>query len=119
VKTILILLAILCLAALLYARRKSAVPAGGFWEMRDKGAVVIDVRTQAEFDGGHIDGALNIPYDIIGDEIDSVCADTSKLIVVYCRSGHRAGVAKESLFAKGYTNVVNAGAYTTLMKSKP
>jgi rhodanese-related sulfurtransferase len=66
-----------------------------------------DVRTDEEYVGGHIPGSFNIPYDVIGDEIQ--IEDKDATIVVYCRTGNRSGQAKKTLEALGYTNVTNFG----------
>ncbi len=66
-----------------------------------------DVRTEGEYVSGHIPGAINIPYEIIAEEIQ--IEEKDALIVVYCRSGSRSARAKESLENEGYTNVVNFG----------
>lgn len=76
--------------------------------------LTIDVRTAAEFEAGHIEGAINIPYDEIGARIAEVTEDRERKIVLYCRSGARAGVAKRTLEDLGYTNVENAGRYGDL-----
>ena len=73
------------------------------------GALVIDTRTAAEFAGGHIEGAIHIPYDIIENVIEKYETDTSKPIIVYCHSGMRSAAAKQTLEHVGYTNVVNGG----------
>jgi len=75
----------------------------------DKDAVWIDVRTPQEYSSGHLDGATNIPHTEIGDQIASVTEDKSAPIKLYCRSGGRAGMAKEKLEEMGYTNVENVG----------
>jgi len=74
------------------------------------GALVIDTRTSGEFAGGHIEGAINIPYDMIANVIGKYETDKSKPIIVYCHSGARSAAAKKSLMAAGYTNVVNGGS---------
>lgn len=80
---------------------------------RDDGALLIDVRTQEEWDEGHIEGAVLIPIDELPDrmgEIEGAAGgDKTKPIVVYCRSGGRAGRAKQSLLDAGYENVSNLG----------
>lgn len=73
------------------------------------GALVIDTRTAGEFAGGHIEGAINIPYDIIGNVIEKHETDKSISIIVYCHSGGRSAAAKKYLEHAGYTNVVNGG----------
>jgi phage shock protein E len=75
-----------------------------------KGAMVIDTRTPGEFSHGHIEGALNIPYNAIDRKIGSHTSDKSKQIIVYCHSGARSGAAKKILLNAGYTNVVNGGS---------
>ena len=75
----------------------------------EKGALVIDTRTAGEFSGGHIEGAIHIPYDIIGNVIEKYESDKSRPIVVYCQSGMRSSAAKQTLLHAGYTNVVNGG----------
>lgn len=77
-------------------------------------SIVIDVRTAQEFNDGHIDGAVNIPYDEIGGRITEVTNDKHQSIVLYCRSGRRSGIALDTLKAMGYTQLENAGGYTTL-----
>ena len=69
----------------------------------------IDVRTPEEFSQKHVPDAVNIPYDRIGDEIAALNLDKDSTIYVYCHSGRRAGIAKETLDAMGYTHVVNKG----------
>jgi len=76
------------------------------------GALVIDVRTPGEFSGGAIKGALNIPYDEIIQKIGNLETDKSRTIIVYCHSGARSRAAKKSLERIGYTQVVNAGAFS-------
>jgi phage shock protein E len=73
--------------------------------------LVIDVRTEAEWNGGHVEGAILIPYDVIGEKIGAVAKDTSKRIYVYCRTGRRSQIAKETLEKLGYKDVVNLGSY--------
>ncbi|MEA2069488.1 MAG: rhodanese-like domain-containing protein [Verrucomicrobiota bacterium] len=81
------------------------------------GAVVIDTRTAGEFSHGHIDGALNIPYNAIGQKIAAHTTNKSKPIIVYCHSGARSGAAKKTLIGAGYTNVVNGGSLHHMRKT--
>jgi len=69
----------------------------------------IDVRTSDEYQAGHVDDAINIPYEQIGTRIPEVTEDTDAVIYLYCRSGRRAGVARDTLLGMGYTNVINLG----------
>ena len=72
--------------------------------------LIIDVRTKAEWNGGHIEGAILIPYDVIGERIGMVAKDKSMKIYIYCRSGRRSKIAKESLEKLRYKDVVNLGS---------
>ena len=79
----------------------------------EQGAVLLDVRSDAEFAEGHLDGARNIPHDQmesrISEVLEAVGNDKSKPVVVYCRSGNRSGKAQKTLRAAGFTDVVNLG----------
>lgn len=79
-------------------------------------ALWIDVRTADEFSAGHVTQAVNIPYDVIAEGIGSVSEDKDALIYVYCRSGRRSGIAKETLEGLGYTEVVNVGGLNDALK---
>lgn len=76
--------------------------------------ILIDVRTAGEFADGHLHKAINIPHAVIGDRIGALVTNKADRIVLYCRSGNRSGIALATLRAMGYTNVVNAGAYSRL-----
>ena len=80
------------------------------------GALVVDVRTPGEFAGGHAEGAINIPYDVISREIGNAAPDKEQAIVLYCHSGARAAAAKRALAREGYTNVVNAATLGNMQK---
>ena len=69
--------------------------------------LVIDVRTDQEWKEGHLEGALLIPYEKIGEEIGKVAPDKKTKIVVYCRSGRRSGIALDTLKKRGYEDVTN------------
>ena len=71
--------------------------------------VILDVRTQEEFDEAHIDGAILIPDYEISDKAESVLKDKNQLILVYCRSGRRSKLAASDLVTLGYTNVKEFG----------
>ena len=84
------------------------------WEQIHAGALVVDVRSADEFASGHIEGALNIPHDQIAKRMGELGSDRARKIVLYCRSGKRAGVARDELVASGFTAVANAGGYEDL-----
>lgn len=64
------------------------------------GAVLLDVRTKEEFDGGHLEGARNLPVDRVADELGTLPRD--RPIVVYCVAGVRAARAARTLKAAGF-----------------
>ena len=80
---------------------------------QDDGHVVVDVRTQEEYDAGHIPGALLIPNESIGTEPPEELPDRNQIILIYCRSGNRSKQAAEKLAAMGYTNVYEFGGINT------
>ena len=73
------------------------------------GYIILDVRTQEEYDEAHIDGAILIPDYEIADKAESVLKDKNQLILVYCRSGRRSKNAASELVSLGYTNVKEFG----------
>lgn len=78
--------------------------------MLQAGARVIDVRSLAEFNSGHVPNALNIPFDEIGRRIGAVVPDKTTPLLVYCLSGGRSAIAKGTLRRQGYTQVQNLGS---------
>lgn len=80
-----------------------------------KPAVIIDVRTPEEFATGHIDGAVNIPLDRIGQGIQSIKGlKKDSTILVYCRSGRRSSIAKITLEQNGFKRILDGGGMESL-----
>ena len=75
----------------------------------EEGYVLLDVRTQEEYDQGHIPGAILIPDTEIEARAEEVLTDRDQLILVYCRSGRRSKLASEILVELGYTNIKEFG----------
>ena len=71
--------------------------------------IIIDARTQEEYDAGHIPGAILIPEYEIAARAEAELTDKHQLILVYCRSGRRSKIAAEELVKLGYTNVKEFG----------
>ena len=71
--------------------------------------VLLDVRTQEEFDEGHIPGAVCVPNETIGAAEIPELPDRNQTILVYCRSGNRSKQAALKLTAMGYLNVLEFG----------
>ena len=79
--------------------------------------VIIDVRTQDEQqETGYIMGAMLIEHTAIHTEIKNSVPDTRTPIILYCRSGRRAEMAKSTLNSLGYKDVVNLGALENAAK---
>ena len=76
-------------------------------------ALLLDVRSQSEWDERHLDGAEHLPVDQLESRMSDVerltGGDKSKAVVVYCKSGRRAAQAKQMLQAAGYQRVTNLG----------
>ena len=74
-----------------------------------EGYIILDVRTQEEYDQGHIPGAIVISHEEIVEKAEEVLTDKDQLILVYCRSGRRSKIAAETLVELGYTNIKEFG----------
>lgn len=71
--------------------------------------IIIDARTEEEFNEGHIEGAILIPEYEIGERAGKELPNKDQLILVYCRSGRRSKIASQALDDLGYTNVKEFG----------
>ncbi len=67
--------------------------------------LILDVRTAQEYLEGHVPGAVNISHDELGDRLSELDVDPGDMVVVYCGSGRRAGIAQELLGEAGFTNL--------------
>lgn len=74
-----------------------------------EGYILLDVRTQEEYDQGHIPGAIVVPDTEIEARAEEVLPDKDQLILVYCRSGRRSKNAAQILVELGYTNIKEFG----------
>lgn len=82
--------------------------------MQQKGAVVVDVREPHEYAAGHIPGAYNIPKDTVLSNADLTALKDQQIpIMVYCRSGGRAGDVLDALAEDGFSYVMNIGGVLT------
>lgn len=87
-----------------------AVSAANFnAELAEKTPVIVDVREKADYDAGHIAGAINLPVRTFLQNLDKLPAKDQS-IVVYCASGHRGALAMSALHLLGYTDVRNIGS---------
>jgi rhodanese-related sulfurtransferase len=74
---------------------------------KEKDVIILDVRTPQEYQEGHISNAINIPVQILGQQLDKLNNFKDKKILVYCRSGHRSAIASQILDRAGFKNVYN------------
>ena len=73
-------------------------------------AIVIDVRSAAEWNQGHLSKAQRVDWDAISNEITKLAPNKNSKIILYCRSGNRAGKAMKTLAKMGYSDLTNAGS---------
>lgn len=92
--------------------KKLFAPAVDFKQLIAEGAIVVDVRTPAEYKSGHIKGSVNIPVDTIKGKIEEL-KQKNKTIITCCRSGARSGMAK-SILRNGGIEAHNGGAWNVL-----
>lgn len=78
-----------------------------------EGAVILDVRSKSEYDGGHIKNSINIPVDQLQKNLSKL-KDKNKPIITCCASGMRSASAKSILQNNGYKNVHNGGGWSSL-----
>ena len=71
--------------------------------------IIIDVRTESEYQQGHIKNAINIPNESIDESVSEILKDKDQLLLVYCRSGNRSKQASEKLAKLGYSNIYEFG----------
>ena len=85
-----------------------------FKDLTEKGAVVVDVRTVAEFKTGHIKNAVNVPLDKISTQL-SLIKKINKPVIAVCRSGGRSGIAV-NILKKAGIEAYNGGAWDMLKR---
>ena len=84
------------------------------WELIEKGALLIDVRSKEEFKDGRLANAINIEYENIAKISQAIGQEKNRSVVLYCRSGRRASVALTELSKLGYDNITNAGGLSAM-----
>jgi rhodanese-related sulfurtransferase len=77
----------------------------------DEDYLIVDIRTQEEYDSGHLEGALLLPVQELEDRLDELPMD--KPIIVYCRSGNRSRTAANILIDNGFTMVYDMGGISS------
>jgi phage shock protein E len=97
--------------AFLLLKRLSLVTPATAREWLKKGALVIDVRSEGEFQERHLPGAINIPLNRLGEEIARHAPNKEQPLLLHCLSGTRSGMGASALKKMGYQNVFNLGSY--------
>lgn len=91
-------------------------------EYLSQGAVVIDVRSKAEFADKSVDGVLNIPLPVLADRIGKAVSDKNTIVLLHCRSGNRSGQGAKILREMGYEKTYNLGSFghaAKVMETQP
>jgi rhodanese-related sulfurtransferase len=84
-------------------------------EVIKEGAIILDVRTKAEFTEGHIKGSINISVDKLAGNLNKL-KSKERPIITCCASGARSSAAREILRSNGFTNVHNGGSWISLKR---
>ena len=96
-------------AGVLYIKLSAVrVPAEDARKLVASGAMLLDVRTEGEYEDGGIDGSVNIPIQELPGRLDEL-GDKNHPIIVYCQSGGRSAMAKRLLESNGFTAVHDLG----------
>jgi phage shock protein E len=111
-----LLIIVAIIVALLLLRSLNLVSPRAAHAYLQQGAIVVDVRTNAEFQSRHLPNALHIPID----ELESLAArrikDKDQVILLHCETASRSLVARRKLIQFGYTRVFNLGSYARAEK---
>ncbi|WP_126650809.1 rhodanese-like domain-containing protein [Chryseobacterium aureum] len=87
----------------------------GLPELLQKGAVILDVRTEKEYETGHIEGSVNISLGTIRERYIEL--DPEKTYITVCSHGLRSVKAENILKERGFRHIYNGGAWTDLQKT--
>jgi phage shock protein E len=100
------------LAIFLFLKRSGQISVKEAQTYLKGGALVIDVRTAAEFSSGHLPKAINMPLGEIESSLPRRIKDRNQVLLLHCHSGMRSGMARKKLVALGYTHAFNLGSYS-------
>ena len=87
------------------------------WKKVEQGAILLDVRSQSEFNTGAAKGAKNVPLETVASFADSM-ANKEQAIVVYCLSGGRSSQAASIFTNKGFADVTNGGGVQAMVSTQ-
>ncbi|RXM38868.1 rhodanese-like domain-containing protein [Chryseobacterium sp. CH21] len=114
-KSILLFCAIALIVYILYRVYRFQTLDNGLPELIKKGAIILDVRTEKEYETGHIEGAVNISLGTIRERYIEL--DPEKTYITVCSHGLRSVKAENILKERGFRNIYNGGAWTDLQKT--
>lgn len=113
-KTIGLLVGAVLLIYVSYRLYRHFTLSGELGEALRNGAVILDVRTQKEYEAGHIEGSINISLGTLREKYKEL--DPGKIYVIYCSHGLRSVKAEKLLKERGFIHVLNGGAMPDLQK---
>lgn len=97
-------------------RRMSQISAKAARSHLLQGALVVDVRSNAEFQAGHIRDAIHIPLEELEPLVARRIKDKDQVLLLHCQSGMRSEVARKRLAGLGYTHAFNLGSFNRAMR---
>lgn len=106
---VLLALTVLLVGWMIFKRRGDIAPDEAKRWVENEGALLLDVRTAAEFAAGHLPKAKNIPVGELEAKLAEI-GSKDRAIVVYCQSGSRSAVAQSILRRAGFQRIANLGA---------
>jgi phage shock protein E len=107
--TVLVMVAVV--VAILVAQNFALISARNARLCLKDGALIVDVRTSAEFNRSHVPNAINLPLAGLPDGALGRFADRNQVLLLHCLGGGRSAIAQRLLRASGYTRVYNLGSY--------
>jgi phage shock protein E len=108
----LLLIVAAVVAGYLYVRTSGQISTEQACDLIKKGALIIDVRTPAEFASEHLPNVMNVPLGEVSDRASTAIPDKTAPVLLHCHSGGRSLVAQRWLRRLGYENVHNLGSYS-------
>ena len=79
---------------------------------------IVDVRTEGEYESGHVPGAIHLPFYSVWTRYDDIKASPNDRVVVYCEHGPRAGLAKFGLWTVGFKHIVYLDGHMSGWKAR-
>lgn len=80
-------------------------------EYQDRGGLLIDVRSPAEYKSGHLPKAINLPFNELDTYVPRLAANKDEILLLHCKTGLRSELAAQRLKRQGYAKAFNLGSY--------